>query len=245
MAVDDPGRGRDEAAERGERRLDPAKRVGAEEFEILDAVRRRLGADALEQAELALLAGDDELAQPFVRHAALGAIGVEHLAAGDAGARLETTPRIIDAGMDDLAVARGGLEADAVFALQHHHLDAGARQRPRHREPDHPGADDDAFDRFRHGYILRETRRHLKLWLPLPSREREGPAKREGEGDLTAGTSPLTFPLLCNRAPPSPARGEEILLRRLEQALDRRRSVAPPFAQAVGIEENGPRGETG
>src|SRR6185437_4328346 len=126
MAVDDAGRGRDEAADRGEIRLKTAQRVGAEEFKIADAVRRRPLANAVEQRELALLAGDDELAEPLVLDAALGAIGIEHLAAGDAGARLEAAPRVVDAGMDDLAVARGGLEADAVFALEHHDLDAGA-----------------------------------------------------------------------------------------------------------------------
>ncbi len=165
MAVDDAGRGRDEAADRGERRLDPAQLVGADIFEIADAVGHRAGADAVEQGELAFLASDDQLAEPLVRHAALGAIGVEHLAPGDAGARLETALRIIDAGMDDLAVARRSLEADAVFALQHHDLDAGARQRPRHREPDHPGADDDAFDVFSHAAsarILRDAARQLK-----------------------------------------------------------------------------------
>ena len=48
--------------------------------------------------------------------------------------------------MDDLAVARGGLEADRVGAFEDDDLVPGQRQRPRRRQPDDPGADHDRFD---------------------------------------------------------------------------------------------------
>src|SRR6185437_10418753 len=122
----------------------------------------------------------------------------------DAGARLEAAPRVVDAGMDDLAVARGGLEADAVFAFEHHDLDAGARQRPRHREPDHPGADDDAFDRFRHD------------------------ANSAGNDALSqAAIARLNF---LSRLRERVRASSALLSRRLQQPLDRRGPVAPPFA---------------
>ena len=48
--------------------------------------------------------------------------------------------------MDDLAVARGGLEADRVGAFEDDDLMPGQRQRARRRQPDDPGADHDRFD---------------------------------------------------------------------------------------------------
>ena len=53
---------------------------------LVDAVGARRRLDLLDAGDLGLLGRDDQLAEPRVRHAALGAIGVEPLAAGDAGA---------------------------------------------------------------------------------------------------------------------------------------------------------------
>src|SRR5262249_2634085 len=107
-------------------------------------------ADPLEEAELALIAGDDQLTEALVRHAALFAVPVEHAPPGNAAPRLEAVPGIINPGMDDLAVARRGLEADAVLALEHHDFAPGQRQSPCHREPDDTGPHHHAFHRLGH-----------------------------------------------------------------------------------------------
>ena len=51
--------------------------------------------------------------------------------------------RIIHAGMDHLAVARGHAVADAAGRFRDDHLMAGKRRRARDREADHAGADDE------------------------------------------------------------------------------------------------------
>jgi hypothetical protein len=115
VAVDDAGRRGDEAADRRKRRFDPAQLVGVDIFEIADAIGQRAPPASVEQGKLALLAGDDELAEPLVRHAALGAIGIKHLAPGAAGSCFEAALRVLDPGVDHLAKARRGLETDTVF----------------------------------------------------------------------------------------------------------------------------------
>ena len=81
-------------------------------------------------------------------HAMLAAIGIETLAAGDAARRLQAAGRIIEAAVDDLAVARGGLGADPVGAFEDDDLVPLQREGPRRRQADHPGPDDDRFDLF-------------------------------------------------------------------------------------------------
>ena len=81
-------------------------------LQVVDAVRRRLGADGFERRFLRRIGGDDELAAPRVWHTALGTIGVQAVLAGDARARFERAGRIVDPGVDHLAVARAGLGAD-------------------------------------------------------------------------------------------------------------------------------------
>ena len=66
--------------------------------------------------------------------------------AADAHPRHQASGRVIDAGVDHLAVARGGDGADAFGRFQHDDFAAGLRQPPRDRETDHARADDDAID---------------------------------------------------------------------------------------------------
>ena len=51
-------------------------------------------------------------------------------------AHLEAARRVVDAGVDDLAVAGAGAGAEAGRRLDHDHLAPGHRQRSRHREAD-------------------------------------------------------------------------------------------------------------
>src|SRR5580704_8120255 len=81
-----------------------------------------------------------------MRDAALGAIAVEKIPAGTAQPRLERVGFVVDAGMNDFAVARAGVHAELAFAFENEHLTAGARQRSGRRESDDPRADHDAID---------------------------------------------------------------------------------------------------
>ncbi len=150
MAVDDAGRRRQQSRDAIKRRFETLRLRGGEPLDIVDAIGARRGRDLFEGRDLALVGGDDQLAELGMRNPVVAAIAVEPLAPGDAACRLEAAGRVIDPAMDDLAVARGGLEADRPGALEHKHLAAGERQCPRGGEPDHPGTDHDAFDFVHH-----------------------------------------------------------------------------------------------
>jgi len=57
--------------------------------------------------------------------------------------------RVIEAGVDHFAVARTDTGPDRRLALDHDDFTSGDRQRPRNRETDDAGADDDAIDSLR------------------------------------------------------------------------------------------------
>jgi len=96
---------------------------------------------------------DEQLAAAGVRHLVLGAEGIEQLLAAHAQGRAQAARRIVDAGVDHLAVAGAGLRADQLVLLQHHHLMAGDRQRPGDGQAHRAGADDDGFDVRGHGLL--------------------------------------------------------------------------------------------
>ena len=154
VAVDDSG-GRREQRGCGAHRGFQLPRLGAvDQYEIVDAVRRRLGLQRLQRRDAPGFRGDDHLAEAAVRHAAARAIVVERVAAGDAEPRLEAAGRVVDAGVDHLAVARARFRADGFGGLDNHHLAAGAGQSPRHGEADDTGADHHRIDRFAHARRL-------------------------------------------------------------------------------------------
>src|SRR5258707_15339725 len=81
-----------------------------------------------------------------MRDAVVAAVLIQPPFAADAYPRHKAPPRIIDTGMDHLAVARRCHGADTFRRLHNDHLAAGLRQPPRDRKPDHPGTDNDAFN---------------------------------------------------------------------------------------------------
>jgi hypothetical protein len=105
VAVDDPGRWRKQRGGAAQRRFETPGRSGAQPFEVVDAIASRARRDRLEPGEFGLVGGDDQFPEPGMRYAALAAIGVEALAAGNTALRLEAALRIIDPAMDHLAVA--------------------------------------------------------------------------------------------------------------------------------------------
>jgi hypothetical protein len=84
---------------------------------------------------------------------------IERAFASNAHLRHQAAGAVVDAGVDHLAVARGGLGADAFGCLQHDHFAAGLGQPPRDRKADHPGSNDDAIYlvhvRFKSGNLAR------------------------------------------------------------------------------------------
>src|SRR5205807_1366059 len=137
----------DDAGERGvkrrrarELRLERLSRRAVEPRE-LDAVGLRRGGDAGEARQLGIGRGDDELFAAPMRNGAPGAELVEPLTPSDAQLRLERARRIVDAGVDHLAVARTRPGAEARGGFEDQHLAPGERQLPRHREAHDAGAD--------------------------------------------------------------------------------------------------------
>jgi hypothetical protein len=146
VAVDDPGGGgvqRGRAAQRG---LHRARLGFRQQAQVGHAVGGGALADPLQPAGLLLRGRDDQLAAIVVRHAAVAAEIVEAALAVDAGARDQAAGGVVDAGMDDLAVAGRGLGADALGGVEHQHLAPGQRQGAGDGEPDHAGADHDRIE---------------------------------------------------------------------------------------------------
>ena len=123
-----------------------------------------------------------QLAAARVRHAVLGAEGVEQLLAAHAQRRPQAAGRIVDAGVDHLAVARARLRADQLVLLQHHRLMAGQGERARHRQPDDAGPDDNGL--------------HVRRHAPLPCRgafyTRDAPSRKTRQR-LSVNPRSLTF----------------------------------------------------
>jgi hypothetical protein len=122
--------------------------------EIVDSISLRLGFEGCKLCDLAVVGCDDKLAAAPMRHAVVAAEGVQHRLALDAEPRLEETGRVVDASVDDLAVARTRPRADRVFSLDDDHLAPCARKRPRDRQAHNPGADHETVDRL-HENLLR------------------------------------------------------------------------------------------
>ena len=83
-----------------------------------------------------------------MRNALFAAVSIQRLFAADAHPRHQAARPVVDAGVDHLAVARGGDGADPLGRFQHDHLAAALSQPPRHGKTDHSRTDDDALDLF-------------------------------------------------------------------------------------------------
>ena len=130
MAVDDAGLRREHGEEAESFRLEAPRRRGVDQLDAFAAVDLRLLVDFFDPGGFPLVGGDDELAAFAVRHAVRGAELVEHPSRARAVIGALGAGRVIEPGVDDLAVARRGAGADAVGRFRHDHLMAGHR-RPR------------------------------------------------------------------------------------------------------------------
>ena len=150
VAVDDAGGGRDQRGDACQLGLERARSVAPDRLQIGDAVLRCRLPYGRELGPLALLRGDDELAAARMAHVVLGAEAVEQLLAAHAQPRPQAARRIVDAGVDHLAVARGGFRADQLVLLQNHQLVGGRGQRAGNSQSHHAGAHHDGFNVWRH-----------------------------------------------------------------------------------------------
>jgi hypothetical protein len=142
--VDDAGRGRVERGEPADVWLELPELVRPQPAEPRDLVRVAAPLELVEARQLGLTDGDDRLAAATGRDPARAAEVVELARAGDAEPRLQRARFVVDAGMDDAAVASGLVQTDLRFALEHRHplTRIPAKRLPRGRQPDHTGADD-------------------------------------------------------------------------------------------------------
>ena len=132
-----PVEGREQRGLAVQRRLQLARLGAAQPVQVLHAVgdgraARSRAASRPAPASPATI----ELAAAPMRDAVRLAVRVEQAPPGDAEARLERAGRVVDAGVDDLAVARADAGADAAVGLEHDRLAAArapARARPRGR----------------------------------------------------------------------------------------------------------------
>jgi len=83
--------------------------------------------DALNTRDLAVLRGDDQLADLGMRDSVLAAIAIKALAPGDTAARLQTACLLVKPPMNDLAVARRSLKPDRRSALEDKRMLASQR----------------------------------------------------------------------------------------------------------------------
>jgi hypothetical protein len=105
--------------------------VGAVHHLDRHAVGRRARGQRFERGDLPGGRGDDELAAARVRDVVAGGEVVEAFAAFDAQGRLERVGGVVDAGVNDAAVAGAGLVAEARMLLQQTDREPRLRDRQR------------------------------------------------------------------------------------------------------------------
>jgi hypothetical protein len=141
VTVDDAGFRRMHRGDAGEPRLETLGGRGVDELDPFHAVGLRLLVERCEPLDLARVGGDDELAALAMRHAVRGAEIVEHASAARAVVGAQRARRVIKAGVNDLAVARGNPGAHGGGRFRHHHVVSGQRGRARDRESDDARSD--------------------------------------------------------------------------------------------------------
>ena len=146
MAVDDAGGRREQGGIAVQRRLQGPRGFAGEGLQIEHAIGLGMGPDRLQLQGFLRRGCNDEFAAIAMRNAVIGAVLVKRLLAADAHPRHQAAGRIVDAGVDDFAVARGGNRADPLRRLQNDDLAAGLGQPTGDGETDHAGTDNDTLN---------------------------------------------------------------------------------------------------
>ncbi|MBN9262792.1 MAG: glutamine-hydrolyzing GMP synthase [Hyphomicrobium sp.] len=125
---------------------DGARLIAHEWLKVRHAIADRGLLDGLELRNLCFIRCNEKLGNALVGDAVLVAELVELRLAIDAQLGAQRARRIIDARVNDLAVARAGLGADDVVLLEDHHLAPGHGECACNGEADDAGADDNRFN---------------------------------------------------------------------------------------------------
>ena len=118
--------------------------AGIDQRQPRDAIFGAACVQLLERLLLVRVVGNHQLARAPERNAVALAVLEEQTRAFDAVSRLQRPARIVEAGVNDLAVVRAGAQARARFAFQHADALAAAGNGQRRGQTDHAGAHDDA-----------------------------------------------------------------------------------------------------
>ena len=131
--------------------------VRIHERQIVDTVDRGAAFDVVEKLDLRIVRGNDQFAAAFVLDPVAFAIGVHHVAAFDAEPRFVGILAVVDAGVDDLGIAGTGAGPDHIRAFENDDLVPRHGERPRRRQTDHTGADNDASNSIDHENSVRKV----------------------------------------------------------------------------------------
>jgi hypothetical protein len=142
--VDDGGTRRVERRDPRDVGLDLAHAAPVQPDEAGHLVAARPILDVGETRQLAVVEGDDQLAELLVGQAVLGAEVPQHRAAPPAQPGLQRSRLVVEAGVDHPAVVPGLVGGEPVLLLQHDDAQAGEplRELDGDGEPQDPGADD-------------------------------------------------------------------------------------------------------
>ena len=128
MAVEHAGFRRRQRADAEQFRLQRARGIAADQFEPLDAIGLALHLERLDPGKFFRIGGHNELAALIMGDTMRGAELVEHAPAAGRVASPQRAGRIIDAGMDHLAVARRDAVADTAGRFGDDHFMAAQRR---------------------------------------------------------------------------------------------------------------------
>ena len=165
VAVHDAGRRRQQGRLAAQLGLERDRFLARQPSQVVHAIEGRLGLQRVQAGQLLRRGRDDQLAAAPVRDMALLAMCIEQLLAAHAQARLQRSGRVVQAGVDDLAVARAHPGADRVRAFQHQRFQPAHRQRAPYRQADNPGTDHDSIDSI-HARDCAEPRPRRAARLP-------------------------------------------------------------------------------
>jgi hypothetical protein len=117
-------------------------RIGAcEPDEVGYIIGSRGGGNAFEDSSLALGAGDNELPTLAVLNAAIATELIEELAPSETKPGFERSRRVVDAGVNNLAVARTDAGAGLCFSFQDDRFQTASCQAARDGQAHDPGTD--------------------------------------------------------------------------------------------------------
>jgi hypothetical protein len=148
MAVDDTGRRGQQRRRRAERGFPACHFSRVQPLQVFDAIAGGGFRDPRQFRFFRLARRHDQFAAAAMLDAMFGAVAIEHVAAGHAQQGLQAVLRVVDSGMDDLAVARTGMGADLALFLEEDNLAPCQRQLPRNGEPHYARAHDNAVRLF-------------------------------------------------------------------------------------------------